>query len=167
MSNMGNTNSSKNIMISSLGGHTYNNTNNSATKGMRLSTGSSHNTNTYSNTNPSAAKIYPVSNTTSSIMKDITSMSANILQNLNKNSNKNNNMELDDDLHAGVSTSPNTNTNNNTNKNVNVCSQSYSAINVLNSQDSIKGRPSLNSNPSNASTINPNKSKILVPKLKL
>lgn len=79
MSNMGNTNSSKNIMISSLGGHTYNNINNSATKGMRLSTGSSHNTNTYSNTNPSAAKIYPVSNTTSSIMKDITSMSANIL----------------------------------------------------------------------------------------
>lgn len=63
------------------------------------------------------------------------------------------------------------NSNTNTNKNINVSSQSYNAIhNVINSEDSIKGRPSLNSNPSNASnasTINPNKSKILVPKLKL
>ena len=94
-------------------------------------------------------------------MKDITNISANIMESLNKNSfsNKNSNMEIDEEMQA-CST--------NTNKNIPINSQTNSTINhMMTSEDSMKGRPSLNSNPSNASTINPNTSKILVPKLKL
>lgn len=148
-------------MISSLGSHAYGH---SATKGMRLSTGASnHNTNAYpTNSSSNGTKNYSQNNSSSNnIMKDITNISANIMESLNKNSfsNKNSNMEIDEEMQA-CST--------NTNKNIPINSQTNSTINhMMTSEDSMKGRPSLNSNPSNASTINPNKSKILVPKLKL
>lgn len=113
--------SAKNIMISSLGSHAYGN---SATKGMRLSTGGSNHTNALPTTNSNGNKIYSQNNSSSNnIMKDITNISANIMESLNKNSysNKNSNMELDEEMSAGTHATKNMASN----------SQTHSAINNM------------------------------------